>query len=279
MTVLNALYVDAGFQGEGFFTSANTNRYSWNTWGGHNDLFSSMRCYSFGQRGNSYAFEHIDFSGRYAALNVGGAYSSAWWAYFGDDFNDAVSSSLVVAREPADRESAFALKAPIVNQFGPILAAKTVNTPLSIDGGPEVYATFFPSWSPNDVFLAVRQNFTAAIKISVGPFGISYTFDYDVRATWYIRLFVTQDGGLHARAVRSEVSVHGVEPDAFLAQAGPPLHAAKSDITARIEGQLALLARRRYSDAYLLPGPAPDMQQAGFSGRHTDDVCLVLVDG
>jgi hypothetical protein len=40
-----------------------------------------------------------------------------------------------------------------------------------------------------------------------------------------------------------------------------------------------LLARRRYSDAYLLPGPAPDMQQAGFSSRHIDDVGLVLVDG
>lgn len=55
----------------------------------------------------------------------------------------------------------------------------------------------------------------------------------------------------------------------------PRLHAAKSNLTSAIEAQLALFLNRVFSSVYLLPGPAPDMNQFGFFANHDDDVILV----
>ncbi|HEY1145063.1 MAG TPA: hypothetical protein VGE84_01860 [Allosphingosinicella sp.] len=80
MSVTATLWEHKNFGGQSFKSNSGGFRYYWNTWGGHNDMFSSMRAWSSGHRGNAYAFEHIDFSGRFAALNVGGAFSSSWWS-------------------------------------------------------------------------------------------------------------------------------------------------------------------------------------------------------
>jgi hypothetical protein len=104
MSVTSVLWEHKDFGGVSSTSDSGTFRYFWNKYGSaRNDTFSSMRAWAAGHRGNVYAFEHINFDGAFAALNVGGGFSSAWWSYFGDDFNDKVSSSLIVARASKSR--------------------------------------------------------------------------------------------------------------------------------------------------------------------------------
>lgn len=150
MAVVATLWENRDFQGFSRTSNSGNFRYFWNRWGATNDVFSSMRAWSMGSRGNAYAFEDINFDGRFAALNVGGAFSSAWWSYFGDAFNDRVSSSLIVAREPQAVETEVPLRQPVASQFASMFDAQTAGTQLSRDGDPRLYGTFFPIMTESD---------------------------------------------------------------------------------------------------------------------------------
>jgi hypothetical protein len=251
-------------------------------------MFSSMRAWSRGSRGNAYAFEHINFTGRFAALNVGGGFSSAWWSYFGDGFNDRVSSSLIVARGPRQSETEVPLRNNIASQFTSLFDAKTAGQPVSRNGDPRVYGTFFPSYDSGKVFATVEQNLKVKVRIPLkiempDPFadidlGTFRWSDYSANVRYDILFFVSRDGVLHGNAWWSHVWVEaGPFSQRVHDELAPTLHGAKRDLTAAIESALALFARRRFSDVYLLPGPPPDMNQAGFTAQHDDDVTLVVV--
>jgi hypothetical protein len=282
----------------GFSTTSDSGpfRYFWNKYGGaHNDAFSSMRAWAAGNRGNAYAFEDINFDGEFAALNVGGKYSSAWWSYFGDDFNDKVSSSLIVARAPQAAETEVPLKANVSAQFAPIFDAKTAGKPVSRDGDTRVYATYFPSYDPNKAFATIDQALKVQVRIPLktrikiwNPFGDDWIIeidlgdfrwsDYAARVKYDVSFFVAQDGSLQGQADWVTVWVEGgVFSQKVFDDLKPPLVAAAADVTAAIQSALALFARSRFSDAYLLPGPPPDMDLAGFKARYDDDVTLVVV--
>lgn len=290
MSVIATLWEHKDFGGQSFTSNSGGFRYFWNRWGAHNDFFSSMRAWASGHRGNAYAFEHIDFTGRFAALNVGGAFSSCWWSYFGSSFNDKVSSSLIVRREIASRETEVALGSIVAAQFASLFDAKTAGKPISRNGEPRVYGTFFPGYDPNRVFATIDQNLTVQVRVPVkftipNPFGDDIVidlgqfrwFDYDANVRYDIVFFVT-NGQLHGRAAWSHVWVEG-GPFSQRVHDGiaPDLHGAKTDITSAIENALALFRRRRFADAYLLPGPTPDMNQFGFFANFDDDVVLVAV--
>lgn len=291
MSVITTLWEHKDFQGQSFSSNSGNWRYFWNTWGGANDFFSSMRSWSNGNRGNAYAFEHIDFSGRFAALNVGGAFSSSWWSYFGDDFNDQVSSSLIVAREPRERETEMALGGVVIPQFASLLDTKVAGKPVSRDGDPRVYATYFPSYDKDRVFATIDQKLTVQVRIPIkftipNPFGDDIEIDlgqfrwsdYEARVRYDVVFFIGGDGVVHGAAAWSHVWVEaGPFSQRVFDELAPQLHGAKPDLTSAIEGALALLGRRRFRDAYLLPGPVPDMNLAGFKARYDDDVTLVLV--
>jgi hypothetical protein len=291
MSVTATLWEHKNFGGQSFTSNSGGYRYYWNTWGGHNDMFSSMRAWSSGHRGNAYAFEHIDFSGRFAALNVGGAFSSSWWSYFGSAFNDKVSSSLIVAREPQSRETEVALRAVVAPQFASLFDAKVAGKPVSRNGDPRIYGTFFPSYDNQRVFATINQNLTVQVRIPLkitipNPFGDDIeidlgTFrwsDYDANVRYDIAFYIGGDGVLHGFAAWSHVWVEaGPFSQRVHDDLAPELHAAKADITSAIESALALFSRRRFADAYLLPGPRPDMTQFGFFANYDDDVVLVVV--
>jgi hypothetical protein len=291
MSVIATLYEDANFGGQSFTDSTAGYRYHWNTWGGHNDFFSSMRASAAGNRGNAYAFENIDFSGRFAALNVGGRYTNCWWSYFGDDFNDVVSSSLIVAREPAERESSLQLRALVTGQFATIFDAKVAGKPVSRNGDPRLYGTFFPSWDSGRVFVTIDQALTVQVRIPLtvtipNPFGDDIVIDlgtfrwsdYAARVRYDIAFAVDDRGTLHGWAAWSHVWVEsGVFSSRVHDDLAPGLHAAKADLTAAIEGALALFATSKFADAYILPGQDPDMNVFGAFGRYDDDATLVLV--
>jgi hypothetical protein len=254
-----------------------------------------MRAWVAGHRGNVYAFEHINFDGAFAALNVGGKFSSAWWTYFGDDFNDKVSSLLIVARAPKSVETEVPLRSNVTSQFATIFDTKTQGKPVSRNGDPRMYATYFPSYDPDKAFATIDQALTVQVRIPLktkftiwNPFGDDWEIeidlgqirwsDYAARVRYDISFFVS-DGHLHGRA--SWVTVW-VEAGPFSTQVHnelkPQLVEAATDVTAAIESALGLFARSRFADAYLLPGPPPDMDQAGFKARYDDDVTLVVVD-
>ncbi|UJR84199.1 hypothetical protein [Sandaracinus amylolyticus] len=292
MSVTTTLWEHKNFGGQMFTSNTQSGRYFWNTWGKHNDFFSSMRAWANGHRGNAYAFEHIDFSGRFAALNVGGQFSSSWWSYFGDAFNDKVSSSLVVAREPQDIETEVALRSIVTPQFTSLFDARTAGTPLSRKGDPRVYGTFFPDHDKQLVFATIHQDLSVKVRIPLkitipNPFGDDVEIDlgqfrwsdYSANVRYDILFFVTRDGVLHGRAKWSHVWVEaGPFSQKVYDEIAPGLHGAKSALTSAIEGGLALFnRRRRFADAYVLPGTAPDMNQSGFFANYDDDVVLVAV--
>lgn len=295
MSVTSTLWEHSNFAGASSTSDSGSFRYFWNKYGAaQNDIFSSMRAWAAGNRGNVYAFEHINFDGAFASLNVGGKYSSAWWSYFGGDFNDKVSSSLIIARAAKSAETEVALRNNVTSQFATLFDSKTQGKPLSRNGDPRMFATFFPSYDPGKVFASVEQALTVQVRIPLktqveiwNPFGDNWIIEIDLgQVRWsdyaasvrYDISFFVQEGRLHGRV--SWVTVW-VESGAFSKRVydelQPAMMSAAGDFTSAIESALALFAQSKFSDAYLLPGAPPNMDLAGEKGRYDDDVTLVVV--
>jgi hypothetical protein len=267
MAVVATLWVDRDFRGLSRTSTSGGFRYYWNKWGAHNDTFSSMRAWGSGNRGTAYAFENINFDGTFAALNVADGGSSRW-SYFGDAFNDKVSSSLIVARNPQSNEIEVPLRQNVLPQFTSVFDAETAGTKLHRSGGPRLYGTFFPSYDTAKVLLTIDQNLT--VEIDNWP-------DYDANVKYDVAFFLS-GGHLHGYAAWSHVWVEsGILSGTVHDRIAPRLHAAKTTLTSSVESQLRLFSSFTFTDVYLLPGPAPNMSQFGFFARYDDDVILVLV--
>lgn len=269
MAVMATLWQHQDFQGfaKSNATSGNQ-RYVWNRWGATNDVFSSMRAWSLGHRGNAYAFEHSNFDGRFAALNVGGAFSSSWWSHLGP-LSDRVSSSLIVSRDPRGNEIEVPARQQVAARFRTMFDAQTAGTQLRRRGEPRVYGNFFPGFDIGRVFLRIDQDLT--VVLNNWP-------DYDANVKYDIEFFVDGGGRLRGYCRWSHVWVEsGIFSGTVSERISPKLHGAKAQLTAAIQGQLDLFGGRVFRDVYLLPGPVPDMNQFGFMAAHTDDVILVVV--
>jgi len=154
-----------------------------------------------------------------------------------------------------------------------------------------MYANYFPAHDPRNVFASIDQNLKVQVRIPLkatiwNPFGDDFEIDlgqfrwsdYAANLRYDISFFVSQDGHLHGRVSWVHVWVEsGPFSQKVHDELQPQLMEAAGDVTAAIEGALALFARGKFSDAYLLPGSPPDMDQAGFKGRYDDDVTLVVV--
>jgi len=300
MAIISTLFEHANFAGASSTSNSASFRYYWNRYtGSQNDLYSSMMANGGGDRGNVYAFEHIDFSGRYASLNVGGAYNTAWWSYFGDDFNDQVSSSLIVARSPVQLETEVALRAQVVPRFSSIFDAKTFGKPVSRKGDPRLYATYFPSYDRNSALLTIDQKLNVKVRIPLKieelpvwtPWSKWDTIDipdidtleklrwsdYEATVRYDVEFFVI-DGKLQAAARWLRLHVEdGLLHDRVYEDLFPQLMDAAQSVTDAFQSALALFAMGRFSDVYLLPGRPPSMNLAGENGSYDDDVTLVIV--
>jgi hypothetical protein len=268
MSVMTTLWEHRDFRGFAKTSNSGNSRYFWNRWGATNDVFSSMRVWGLGQRGNAYAFEHINFDGRFAALNVAGASASSWWSYFGDSFNDKVSSSLIVARESQANEIEVPLRQLVAARFMSFFDAQAAGTKLSRRGEPRIYGTFFPGYDTDKVFATVDQDLTVQLDNWA---------DYDANVKYDVEFSVV-NGRLRGVCRWSHVWVEsGIFSSKVFDGIAPRLHGAKRQFTAAIQAQLDLFGARTFRSVYLLPGPAPDMNQFGFFANHTDDVVLVIV--
>jgi len=267
MSIVATLWENANFDGFALTSNTGWGRYYWYKYGAHNDFFSSMRAWANdGSRGNAYAFDNIDFTGRFAALNVGGRYSSAWWSYFGDDFNDVVSSSLVVRREPQNKEIEVALRSLVTAQFTSLFDQKAAGTPISRTADPKVYMNYHPSFAPNNYFATIHQDLNVSIP---------YWPDYSASVEYHVQ-FNISNGSVQGWVAWVSVWVEsGLISGTVFNNIQPPLFNAYSDITAAISSAMALFSDSN-ADVYLLPGARPDMNQAGFKGNYDDDVILFV---
>lgn len=295
MSVTATLWQHINFGGFSSTSDTANYRYYWNKYGsGQNDQFSSLRAWDNGNRGHIYAFENINFDGRFASLNVGGKYSSAWWSYVGDDFNDVISSTLLIARNGADQETEVALGANVKGKFTSIFDDKTMGKPVSRDGDPQIFATYFPSYDPTKAFASIKQALNVQVRIPLktrikiwNPFGDDYYITIDLgEVRWvdymasiqYDIYFHVDNGVLHGESAWATVWVEsGLVHQQVYDDLAPPLIDAAQDLTNAIEAALALFSNRRFSDAYLIPGNRPDLDLAGQKGSYDDDVVLVVV--
>jgi hypothetical protein len=266
MSVVSTLWVDRDFQGLSKTSDTAPNfRIRWNRWAATNDVFSSMRAWGMGDRGHAFAFEHINFDGRFAALNVGPGQSS-WWSYFGSAFNDVVSSSLIIVREPND--IVVPLGQQVSSTFASMFDAQTAGTALKRVGNPRVYGSFFPGHDASRIFMTIDQNLT--VEISGWP-------DYDANVRYDVEFFLTGTK-IHGRAKWSHVWVEaGIFSQTVYDRIAPRLHGAKGSLTSAVENQLRLFASRNFREVFLIPGPRPNMNQFGYFAKHDDDVCLAVV--
>ncbi len=268
MAVVATLWENANFNGFALTSNTGSSRYFWYKYGAHNDFFSSMRAWANdGSRGNAYAFDNIDFTGRFAALNVGGRYSSAWWSYFGDDFNDVVSSSLVVRRQAENEEIEVALGSLVKAQFASLFDKKAAGTAISRTADPKVFMNYHPSFAPNNYFATIHQDLNVSIP---------HWFDYSAYVRYHVQ-FDVANGSVQGWVAWVTVWVEsGVISGTVFNRIQPPLFNAHTDITAAISSAMSLFSNSN-ADVYLLPGKRPDMNQAGFKGNYDDDVVLVVV--
>lgn len=288
MSVSCVFFEHINFGGRTSSSDSGNFRYFWNRYGSaNNDLFSSMTALANGNRGNIYAFEHINFDGRFAALNVGGKFSKCWWSYFGDDFNDKVSSSLLVARNAPDVEREIALAGLVAGQFGSIFDAKTQGKPVSRNGDTQVFGTFFPDFDRNNVFATIHQDLNVQVRIPLkiempDPFadidlGTFRWSDYRAFVRYHVRFFVV-NGKLRAHTDWVTIWVEsGPFSKKVHDELKPELMAAASDLDKAMGDALDIFAGGTFKDAYLLPGFTPDMNLAGFKGQYNDGVTLVAV--
>lgn len=276
MSVMAMLCEHADFDGFPFVADSGSSRYFANKYDGFwNDRFSSIRLWEFGHRGHIYAFETIDFTGRFASLNVGDGFSSSWWSYLGDDFNDVVSSSILVAREPADRETVIPLRAQIVPQAAAIFDRATEGGPVTRLGEPRIYGTFFPSFARTRIFATIELLMMVKLDITIGLLDLP-TLPHWASVLYHIE-FSVPNGQLQARAWRGRTRVIGALASDVLRQLLPPLDDAAADLNSALTSALGLFARDRYSAAYLLPGSPPAAGQFAQMGSYDDDVTLVVV--
>lgn len=268
MTATTTLWQDRDFRGSSQTRNSGGHRYLGTRWHAHNDQFSSMKTWSHGTRANAYAFEHINYDGRFSSLNVDPGEIS-WWSYFGSAFNDRVSSSLIVERAPAARESPVEVGRLVATQFRTLFDEQAAGTGLSRVGNPRTYVTFFPSYDSSRVFGTIDQ----MLNVDVPNW-----WDYSAQVRYDIRFRVLADGSVDAYAAWSHVWVEGglISGQVF-DRIAPRLHGAKTAITEAVRGFLKLLGRGRYADVYLLPGFVPDMNSFGRFGTYDEEVTLVLV--
>ena len=266
--VMATLWEHGDFKGFAKTSSTGNSRYYWNRWGATNDVFSSTRAWALGHRGNAYAFEHSNFDGNFAALNVGGAFTSSWWSSLGY-LDNKVSSSLIIAREPQANEIEVPLRSQVGSRFKALFDAQTAGTKLTRRGEPRVFGNFFPGYDIGRVFLQIDQDLR--VEVNNWP-------DYDANVKYDIEFYIDANRRLRGYCRWSHVWVEGgVFSGTIKDRIAPKLHGAKGQITAAIQQQLNLFQRYSFRDVYLLPGPIPDMNQFGFMARHTDDVILVVV--
>ncbi|MEV2266283.1 hypothetical protein [Nonomuraea africana] len=241
-------------------------RYFWNRYGGaEHDAFSSMRLFGRGHVGHAYAFEHINHDGRFAALNANNP-GDVFWSYFGDAFNDVVSSSLVVVRD--QNEIVVPLRQQVASTFASMFDAMAAGTRIARVGAPRVYGTFFPSYDNTRIFLTINQNLT--VRISGWP-------DYDANVKYDIEFFLA-GAKLNGFARWSHVWVEaGLFSQQVFDRIKGPLHAGKANLTSAVQQQLRLFSGRNFRGVYILPGPRPNMSQFGFFGHSDQEVCLVAV--
>jgi hypothetical protein len=286
MSVLVTFWEHINFVGfQVSWDSKNYRYYSVNYGTAHNDEFSSMRAWDAGNRGNVYAFEHANYRGRYACLNVGGGYSSAWYYNFGSAFNDVVSSSIIVAREPKLRETEIALKGSLKSQFERVFgyyidyidgvySDREDHPRIERMGNAVIFPNFFPHYNSKSVFVRIEHNLRVTPSSFFGYLAAnSYvcTVKFDVQ-------FSVQTNKIHADVSWFWVEVESGQFSQMIANDlvdyfGPMVQSLGAAVT----NSLQMYSNIEAVDAYLLPGGPPDMDQAAAMGNFDDDITLVIV--
>lgn len=276
MTVVTEFFEHINFGGRvNRITTPTDWRWQWVTFGGNwNDIVSSIRTNVVsGRPANVYAFQHIDFAGRFASLNV----PSGWTCQFGalGNFNDQVSSALIIRRDP--REIVLQLRSLIIPDFIADFDRTAAGTAVSRKGDPSIQAIYNPAHDRGAMLVRIHQNMNVALEC---------WSDYDAAVSFDLAITL---GGQPIDGFCKWVSTW-VESGPFSSQVFDRLHPrmmqAGRDFTSKLRQKLGPINEtiRRQGiqlyDVYILPGNQPAFPPPnGNIGRYGDageNCCVVF---
>jgi hypothetical protein len=220
--------------------------------------------------GRLFLFQNDRFFGRYVKLDAGGG-ENPKLSSLGSFMNDRTSSVLIY-RKSANEVSRALGDLVTTSQITDVISSQDG---LSSRGDPIFTWDLFPDGKdghPNEtgkMYVYIRIPVTIDVP--------DWPFDYDAEIRFWIYLFVTQDGRLHAQLEYYGAWVEGgLMTDGVLAYLMGP----EGIVTAlgQVNGLLGPAtdvanAFGPFSSAYLLPGRNEDR------GNTDDDVTIVLVKG
>ena len=276
MTVVTEYFEHSNFGGASeSFTTFTGSRWHWIKFGGLlNNKVSSLRSNAISGRAvNVYGFQHNNFTGDFASLNVPSGWT-CWWSYVGSQMNDDIESALMIRRDA--REIVQPLRALIIPDFQAEFDKEAAGSEASRNGDPRIYGVFFPSYDPLAMLVGIEQNLNIELDC---------WWDYDARVQFDLEFrlvgnqidgfckwfWVWVEGGIFSGRIFSELE--------------PRMRAACGTLTAKIREGLALLnlgaalAGYRFGAIYVLPGAEPGFPPGGPFGRvgnSHEDCCLVV---
>ncbi len=223
--------------------------------------------------GNVFLFQHDRFNGRYANFpTTPGAPSTARFTSFvGDFINDRTSSILVVRRYANELVpialGSLGLRDEIAEYAGAVPRVSLRGDPVITwdmwPEGPTSGSDPHPN-EPNRRYIYLR----VPVEIDVPNW-----YDYDADIRYWIYVYVSADGNLHAYVDYYGAWVEGgVKHDSILDRLMDALPDTVGEVNTRLADALGIAALfAPYSLQYFLPGTA------AATGNTNDDVTLVLV--
>ena len=273
--VTGTIYQHTDFNGQSMFLNLSTGALLTGfvnlSWFNFNDQASSAAHSASPDEvgGRLFLFQTDRFRDRYLKLDANGGENPSL-SSFGSFMNDRTSSVLIYRKSPNEVATSLG------NLVSPsqITAAISAQESLYSRGDPILTWDMFPDGKnghPNEtgkMYVYVR----IPVEVEVDDW-----FNYDAEIRFWIYLYVTQDGRLHAWPDYYGAWVEGgIYSDDVLAELMGPEGIVTSlpDVISLLDGA-TLLANlgAPYSSVYLLPGRNEDR------GHTNDDVTVVLVEG
>lgn len=236
---------------------------------GLNDSISSLKIpiHSSNEQVTAILFEHPNCMGKFQA------FSGDWKFRAIPDlnkynFNDITSSVLVISH--SDREFLPLRLGEIAGKDAEDVVDNALSSVSEASRRGDLTFTWalWPSYHPSKIF--VRLDVPLNIHISAWP-------DYAAEIRYYVYFYIDSSDTLKGVAYYAETWVAGgIMAGSIMSRLKPEVVKAAGEINSYLNDTLDAYKSTKWESVYLMPGKAPMLRPADYSGTVTDDVSIIL---